>query len=215
MASRIFLSSVFIFLASASLLRAQDGSSAIDIYSGGKRYASFDAYHQSEALVDSKSESSSGQAALFENLPIKVDASKVKTVTINPDGARKEQIGPDGLKEDALAQLKPSSEPGPKTVLKKDGKPLSAQVDILDLSRVAGIEPAFQDILGGVDQEPVPVKKVSSSEDIRRDLVARLGQEDPTILIVSDHKKARVMELTQDPQLKGVQQHGDSSPEKP
>ncbi len=214
MVSRIFFISIFILLANVSSLMAEQRASAIDVYSGGKRYASFDAYHTSEALGDFKNDPSSGQVTLFENSLVKVDLAKVKTVTIHPDGTKKEQIGPDGLKEDISGRPKPLVETG-SNGLKEGGERLSVQADILNLGRVAGIEPAFKDILAGFDQETAHQEQASSLEDIRRDLESRMGTEKQPILIVSDHKKARVLELRQDSKSEGVLQQRNGLPEKP
>lgn len=75
-----------------------------------------------------------------------------------------------------------------------------ASVDEPSWGRVAGVNPSFEDVLSDLGQQETPPQKVSSAEDIQRDLEAKMGDQEPVILIVSDHTKTRVMQLRKDPQ---------------
>ncbi|MBF0123305.1 MAG: hypothetical protein HQL21_07895 [Candidatus Omnitrophica bacterium] len=155
------------------------------------------------------------QEVLSENLSIKVDEGKDKTVTATSDGAHKESTGAEAAKEALSRSSEVFPEAGMMGTLKATGEPLLNQADAIDPGRVAGIQPGFQDILEGLEQRTLLEQQVSSSEDIRKDLEIKLGQKNSTILIVSDHKKARVMELRQDPAGKDTFQVVDDSSENP
>ncbi len=136
--------SFLLFFIPCSLF-AQENGSDIEIYAGGIKYPSWEAYRFSASGVDSLVKTSLGAGGSFEKVAEK-------------------------------------------------GGPVFPQGSSFS-GRVAGIEPSFEDIWQGLYAEPLTVHKVSSPEEIRRDLQMRLGKEEPVILIVSDRKKARIMGL--------------------
>ncbi len=172
---------LFIFSSVDEAYAEASPSSGVEVFVAGQKFISVIEYEQKKKKD--------------ENLLIKERAleNKVKNLSDSP------------AIEDVITSIEPFM--GKTVELRPDGTLITSQatieegktVEISPAGRVAGVQPSFQQVAEDFDQgkgrNGIDLQKVTSAEHLEKELHQKLKDIGSPVLLISDRKKVRLMEL--------------------
>lgn len=172
---------LFIFSSVDEAYAEASPSSGVEVFVAGQKFISVIEYEQKKKKD--------------ENLLIKERAleNKVKNLSDSP------------AIEDVITSIEPFM--GKTVELRPDGTLITSQatieegktVEISPAGRVAGVQPSFQQVAEDFDQgkgrNGIDLQKVTSAEHLEKELHQKLKDRGRPVLLISDRKKVRLMEL--------------------